>query len=386
MRQDFGSSCAPVFGRLRLRKKTFDLHNRFEISKAPECRRQSTFLRFPVLGELNQSAVHKAEQVIRAFLAQDMSRDGFANAEWSGLLMRAYPPLGPQEGCLGVEPSASVEGAAREDLSPEPQAASRGTTNIGLEKMLLLLVMRCWRNRATQGFEDNVAIHMVEYFAGAAGLTLEHIRQGLRASRFDVSYSPLHNCLTAQGVRHWTDELAMTCAKALCWFGTQCSSWVVMCRKQSQRVEQNGFRGNTSRHFVQVGNQHMVLTSMLYFVSHVLGNEPVLEQPLNSCMPRARPLETVLKFCGASRCNTWLGAYGGETAKPLQLWHCAKEFASLKRKLDCRFKPRFSLVSRKGRRFSGKKGVMKASQTYTTEFGAAVARCTVRLMQQGSSP
>ncbi len=112
----------------------------------------------------------------------------------------------------------------------------------------------------------------------------------------------------------------------------------------------------------------------------MLGNEPVLEQPLTSCMPLAKPLATVLRFCGAARTSTWLGAYGGATAKPLQCWHCSPHFASLKRKLPGGFKARFSLVMKRGRRFTGRKGVMKASQAYTSEFGAAVAKCTAILL------
>jgi hypothetical protein len=211
-------------------------------------------------------------------------------------------------------------------------------------------------------------------------LTQAHVKMGFRCSRFDVLYDASHDVLETHGLRLWIDELVFTSPRSLQWYGTVCSSWVTLCHSKSKRVLSNGYLGDTSRPFVQKGNAQMVATSLLVFPSWIMNNEPILEQPASSSMPKAEPLATVFKYIGATRTMTWFGAFGAKTRKPLQIWHCDRVFANLRRK-----RPPISpevheaLVCRRGRKFHGNQKALKASQAYPVEFGLAVAECTVAL-------
>ncbi len=114
--------------------------------------------------------------------------------------------------------------------------------------------------------------------------------------------------------------------------GTPCSSFVTLCLAQSNRRAENGYRGDESRKFVREGNAQMMVASLLFMVSWWLGGLPVLEQPASSVLPLLQPLALVLKFVDAKRTNTWLGQFGAEASKPLQLWHCHPAYSQLRRR------------------------------------------------------
>ena len=89
--------------------------------------------------------------------------------------------------------------------------------------------------------------------------------------------------------------------------------------------------------------------------------EPMLEQPVNSVMPKYAPLKTVFQFLEATRTMTWLGAYGSASPKPIQLMHLHPIYADLRRK-----KPRGrafqQLVTKKNGKVTGKRKELKNSQ------------------------
>ena len=43
----------------------------------------------------------------------------------------------------------------------------------------------------------------------------------------------------------------------------------------------------------------MVVTSLLMILAHFVGANPVLEQPVSSCMPKLEPLQSTLRGIGA---------------------------------------------------------------------------------------
>lgn len=196
---------------------------------------------------------------------------------------------------------------------------------------------------------------------------------GLPASRWDIAYSETHNVTTSGGLSRWLSELSFTSVGCLVWFGTPCSSFLLMCKASSQRDRQNGWVGNTDREFVSTGNKLMAITSLLFFIAWVLGCRCIIEQPLQSCLVKLKPLSSVLSFAGTTRSVTWLGAFGSLTPKPLQLHHTHRKFASLRRRQPT-LKIRHLLVNKlQGGRFRGKAKELKASQCYTEAFGRAVA-------------
>ena len=206
-------------------------------------------------------------------------------------------------------------------------------------------------------------------------LTLEHLRHGLTCRRFDKAYHSTHDCLTPHGLRLWLYELCRSALGCLVWNGTQCSSFVALCRHQSQRRESKSYLGDEAREFVRQGNAQMRVLSLIVLLSCVLGNKVVVEQPMSSCLPLIEPLRSLLQFSRCTRTTTWLGCFGGETPKPLQLWHSCPAYAALRRKRPpgCFGQ----LTVRTGRKYSGKPKALKASQAYPTAFGREVARITV---------
>ena len=168
----------------------------------------------------------------------------------------------------------------------------------------------------------------------------------------------------------------MTAEGALTWWGTECSSFSAMCKSCSRRFAENAFLGVTTTNddldFVHRGNVQMTITALMIFLSHLLGNACVLEQPLGSVMPLAPPLSTVLHFIGASRETTWHSSFGAASAKPFQLISNRRNIIDLKRP-----KPKgkaSASLAHKGDSgtYTGIKDVLKESQAYTAEFAKAV--------------
>lgn len=87
---------------------------------------------------------------------------------------------------------------------------------------------------------------MVEFFAGSGKLTQAHCDLGMRCSRWDKEYGPedAHDVSTPDGLATWLSEIAHTCTGALLWFGTQCSSFLTICKFSSGRSADNQWLGS----------------------------------------------------------------------------------------------------------------------------------------------
>ena len=157
------------------------------------------------------------------------------------------------------------------------------------------------------------------------------------------------------------------------WNGTQCSSFVILSRSKSKRREENGYYGDESRLFVRKGNEQMKVLSLVIAIAKLVGVDWVVEQPTSSVLPVMQPLEDVMAFSGGFKATTWLGAFGAESPKPVQLWCSSKRYQALARPRP-RVVARVKLVDKLAAgRFRGRKGALKCSQTYPSAFGAAVA-------------
>ena len=116
-------------------------------------------------------------------------------------------------------------------------------------------------------------------------LTLQAILAGCAAVGLDKLYGDHQDNCHPAGLRLWLHQLSITRHGALLWFGTKCSSFSLMCRYSSQRTELNNYLGE-GRTFVDEGNYQMQLTSLLFFLGHLLENIVCLEQPAGSVMPK----------------------------------------------------------------------------------------------------
>lgn len=235
-----------------------------------------------------------------------------------------------------------------------------------LRDCLIIVVLRGWHNKMKLN-----AYHFVEVFAGCANLTLELLRGGYRGSAFDIVFESCHNALSRNGLRLLLDAITSLREGGLVWIATQCSSFVVLCRHQSQRCEANGFLGNTQRPFVVLGNHLMEISCILFLVAHLVGLHVVIEQPGSSVMPLCRSMRSVLEVTTSRKFSTYMGSFNGPSVKPLQLWSPWPKVALLEREKPVGIVTD-PLVIHHGDQFTGCKDKLAESQQYTCEFGQAV--------------
>jgi hypothetical protein len=125
-----------------------------------------------------------------------------------------------------------------------------------LDKALQMLIVRCWKLRASMNAS---ATHdFIEFCAGDGNLTAECLEIGLFGAALDIRYHEEHNMITRVGLRVMLDCISETKPGALTWWGTRCSSFVAICKARHGRSSDNGFRGNTNYAFVRDGNMMQV--------------------------------------------------------------------------------------------------------------------------------
>ena len=93
-----------------------------------------------------------------------------------------------------------------------------------------------------------------------------------------------------------------------------------------------------------------------------------LEQPLGSMLPLTPLMRNTLDFLGLSKFVCYLGAYGGNTVKPLQIRSACASIASLESAKPCGYRMSFS-----NGEWNGKKDLLQQSEQYPLLFGATVA-------------
>ena len=217
-------------------------------------------------------------------------------------------------------------------------------------------------------------LQFLEYWSGRAEMTRQHIALGLRAAAFDKLYAPNQDVTTPEGLRLWLDTLTATEKDSTHWNGTRCSSFGGMCKAQSGRRMENLYTGHTFRAFVRDGNRQADCLSLLVFFSCLVQNEPILEQPAGSVLPKMVPLKTVFQYFHILKTSLRLGAYGAESMKPLQLWHRSPCYKQLRKSVPfSRVRPLVRLakpfIDKKGKkRFTGDRHALKGSQEYPRQF------------------
>ena len=281
------------------------------------------------------------KSVCEAFMDYDKINGGRAWYFWPQLLTLAFPHL---EQCNnGVEVLVTV--------------AERALSNF----------VNCCEDEMLQ---------FVEFCAGKAQLSREMIRQGFKGASVDILSHQNHDMMSAKGIRTWVDMICSSSRKSLHWFGTRCSSFVVLCLSGSLRYRCNRFCGDTSKPWVEVGNYQQEVTALCMFLCILLGSWPVLEQPGSSCMMKLPSLSHVFNFFNFKKTVTYMGSFGGPFQKPLQIWHPEGTFEGLRREKP---DPLLDLCAEVGeswngdKTFTGNKELLELSEHYTAQFGSAVA-------------
>lgn len=311
---------------------------KFEAAKSIAfCRSAAAFLVFRVLSvaalDPVGGSVHRS---VMEFLAVDLRHGAHAARVFPGMLAAAVPALDP---------------------------------TLGLALMLTAVVLTGLRNRAS-----GCQLHdFIEFSAGSGMLTLQCLLCGFSGVALDKQYGRHQDNTSAHGLNHWMNQLVITRRNALTWFGTQCSSFSAMCINNSDRRVSNCFLG-CEADFVLEGNFQMQATALLALVSHLLGNTVVLEQPYNSCMPKAPPLVAVFEYFGPDCHNamTYHGSFGAASWKPLQLVSNSARVSELVRPRP-KFKSKQLAKRGPNGSYSGDSARLLQSQCYTADFAKTVA-------------
>ena len=211
---------------------------------------------------LDRNEVLRLSRIVRGFLGTDKCRGhGAAAARWYPLLCEAYPEL----------------------------------AHLSLSAMLVRFGLRVHYVRSLPSNADKL-LQFLEYWSGIAEMMWQRIALGLRAAAFDKLYAPNQDVTTPEGLRLWLDTLTATEMDSTHWNGNRCSSFGGMCKAQSGRRIENQYTRHTFRAFVRDGNRQADCLSLLVFFSCLVQNEPILEQPAGSVLPKMVPLKTVFEY------------------------------------------------------------------------------------------
>lgn len=290
--------------------------------------------------EIPTDAVARLQATAFAFLAYDKFTGGQAAEWWHSLISLAYPVL------------------AKMDLVGQITA----------------IAARAWGNRDSS---SSALFGFVEFCSGKGELTKAFIRRQQKVACFEILYSQQHDMLSKTGLRLFLEAVGLTRPNGKNWYGTKCSSFVSLCSSVAQRCPQNEFRGDETKDFVHEGNCQVEVMSLSMFIGLLLDVHPLLEQPLNSVMVKLGSLARIFTFFNFVKVVTWLGAYGGPSPKPLQIWsQDVVDMTPL-----CRPKPEglscdLVEIADDGS-YTGVKSKLVESEFYTKDFGDMVANCLI---------
>ena len=196
----------------RCRVKTFDIDGRFAETARPE--KWHDLARALVVVDVEHQEMFEVVTDIRGMMGREHGAE--IAATWSKLIVGAFPEL---------------EGRQFEDLCAMLIMKNRGHRK------------SCLQQRSGHSGHSSCLVDMIEYWAGTANLTKEHVKAGLTCTRFDVAYSKQHDCTTNSGLRLWLEEMLCMAKGGLVWCGTKCSPFLLMCVSKSKRRAENGYVG-----------------------------------------------------------------------------------------------------------------------------------------------
>lgn len=153
-----------------------------------------------------------------------------------------------------------------------------------------------------------------------------------------------------------------------------CSSWVWLCRTQTERSIFNPL-GNTLRSDVQQANKMVSRVALLLYLLIIKGCIFILEQPQSSLLSEHPRMADIMNDYCVWKIAIQMRWFMSDNVKPTFLYTNCKDMEQIAdlqvtgwELYEC--KPLCVAV---GKAVTGIKGDVKASQTYTSEFGQAIA-------------
>ena len=137
--------------------------------------------------------------------------------------------------------------------------------------------------------------------------------------------------------------------------------------------------GDTSRKCVRDGNKDALRLTILLLYARLVGAHFVVEQPMSSLLAYCDFLQRLFEKLAVERLVTYLGAFGGDTCKPVKLYFDLPWVMELKKA-----KPHGLLkcAVQRGGKVHGLKHIMQQSAVYPEQFGLEVASCAVAVLSK----
>ncbi len=160
--------------------------------------------------------------------------------------------------------------------------------------------------------------------------------------------------------------------RGLGWFAPECKTLGWIGRYGTGRTALTP-SGDTSQSRIQLSNLQIGAVTAICLVLWLRDVYFIVENPKGSVMPELEPLKQFLKFVKQERplVTTYMGAFGGESCKPLNFWGSWIHARSLSRKMP---RDKTQLSSKKGAWTQGKPDALTSSSAYPENFGAAIAK------------
>ena len=231
----------------------------------------------------------------------------------------------------------------------------------------------------------------VEYFAGGAQVTKNMRSRGKSCFAYDIKYDGvMQDMCSPIGFL-----LAMVLARrvkpkaGLIWLGTVCSSWVWIAKASTARTFAQP-RGDDTLLSVREGNIQAARSALIMVWCYVRSIVYVLEQPHSSVLFNHPSMSWMANKANSLNkmfhiVSTYMGAFAADTPKQTILASNSSFTQNLVRAHPGRSKTgasktaRVSSVRSDGRRMiTGGGKILKDTQTYTAQFGDAVASSFVQ--------
>ena len=225
-----------------------------------------------------------------------------------------------------------------------------------------------------------------EIFAGKHQLSSGLMKHNGLVATFELEDGPEQNILSIDGVILVLQYILCIKVGGLLWMGTPCCSWVMLSRSSTGRSAlRPGGPKRFPTDFVKRHNSIAEICALLARTAYSCSVYFVFEQPQSSLLYTYPPMQEMLRYCQAVSCHLWMGAFGGESAKPLMLkgtapwlqstfpavchalWHGRAKSSNSKLQLA-----NMKINASGKRQFNGNPKALKASSAYTMSFGEAV--------------
>ena len=161
----------------------------------------------------------------------------------------------------------------------------------------------------------NKNLDLVDLFAGQARITRWAMMAGLNAIAMDKTYGDHMDILTPKGLALIILMILRIKENGLVTAGPQCSSWVWICRKVTQRSKQNPL-GNTANASVRDGNHMNKSMALICLLCLKLKVKWLIEQPRTSLFFETPLMRSVTDTIpNVTTASVSLGNFGHMTRK-----------------------------------------------------------------------